>query len=98
VGVPLITPFRVLLYWRKAEFFVRLLRERPTDPDAAIFARRLKIHDEIHGGNFRAKVRERSPRILLLDDDEAVQAGIDCWPLVAGEPELLLRVRKKPLA
>jgi uncharacterized protein (TIGR02996 family) len=91
---PIITPFRVPPYWRKAPLFTRLLRQRPSDPDTAILARRLKLHDEIHGGDFRVKVRERYTRILLLDDVEAVLAGIDRWPLLPREPEPIMRFRR----
>jgi uncharacterized protein (TIGR02996 family) len=90
---PVITPFRVLPYWREARFFVRLLKVQTVDPEMRIVRDRLMAHDQFHGGGFRAAI---FPRLLMLRDDEAVLAGIDRWPLQPDEPEPIVRV-KKPL-
>jgi uncharacterized protein (TIGR02996 family) len=92
---PVVTPFRVLPYWRDAPFFADLRRRVPIDLDGAILAKRLKVHDQSHGENFRAKPRPGGTRALILDDYEAVLAGIDRWPLLPEEPKPILRVRRR---
>jgi uncharacterized protein (TIGR02996 family) len=51
---PVITPFRVLPYWRAAPFYARLLKVRTDDPEMRIVRNRLVVHDEFHGGTIRA--------------------------------------------
>lgn len=91
---PIITPFRILPYWREASFFARLRRQTPAGPDGAILARRLAVHDEIHGPGVWVKGGQRFTRIMVLDDSEAVLAGIDRWPLQPGEPEPIIRFQQ----
>jgi uncharacterized protein (TIGR02996 family) len=94
---PIVTPFRVLPYWRKANFFARL--QRPTkDPEAALLARRLAVHDEVHGPAVWVRAGARFSRIMILDDAEAMLAGIDKWPLLAEEMPAIIRVSNKVLA
>lgn len=85
---PVITPFRVLPYWREAPFYARLLKVETNDFELRIVRNRFMAHDQFHGGGFRAAI---FPRLLMLRDDEASLAGIDQWPLLPGEPELLVR-------
>jgi uncharacterized protein (TIGR02996 family) len=89
---PVITPFRILPYWRAAPFFARLLKVQTRDPEMRIVRDRLMAHDQFHGAGFRAAI---FPRLLMLRDDEAVLAGIDLWPLQPGEPEAIVRVKTR---
>jgi uncharacterized protein (TIGR02996 family) len=90
---PVITPFRILPYWREARFFTQLRRRAPAGPDGAIFARRMAVHDEIHGGGVWASGPGRFTRALVLDDDEAVLVRIDRWALLKGEPRPIIRAK-----
>jgi uncharacterized protein (TIGR02996 family) len=88
---PVISPFRVLPYWRHSPFFKLLIQA--VDPNGLILTRRVKIHDSLHGDVFLAPIRRSYTQILLLDDEEAVLAGIDQWPLLPGEPKPIIRMK-----
>jgi uncharacterized protein (TIGR02996 family) len=95
---PIVTPFRVLPYWRKASFFARLFAARSNGPEIASLVRRLAAHDEAHGPGAWVRDGRRPGRILVLGDANAVLAGIDRWPLLDGEMMPIIRMGNTPLA